>query len=307
MLRIKQSILALFACAAFSSCATIINGSTQKVFIVAPPGTLISDTSGKLISMTRQDYNENSITLKRNRDYTLRFRNNDQELTTTLPRSIGAGWVVFDLLLDIVPIFVDWGTGDWYPFDNLKITFPLESTKSISHQELYVESYERAYGEPPIVRRKIGGIFIIGAGVVGPINDVPLIFNGYEIGMGYTIFPRVDAIVMGIAAFIVAFSPYRTDHSSQSSSLGLSLETRYTAPSGLYAAAGGGWLHVNSDSIKYSESFFDSSSHSNSSRRAVFRRSPLRHMQMDINVLVKIFVQMQLLSSRANIAHCCSR
>jgi len=200
-------IFGLLLCIGLSGCATILNGSTQKVFIDAPPGTTVRDSSGMAIPIVNNEYNEHYIQLKRNHDYVLRFRNNGQELQASLPRSIPADWIVVDLLLDIALIFVDLWTGDWYTFDDKRIHFAGDSSKN-NIKDSYVESYDRFFPTgPDTPRKKIGGVFVFGAGAVFPVNGNPIFFNGYKIGLGYTILPQFDLIVNGTADFIIALSP----------------------------------------------------------------------------------------------------
>jgi len=257
---LKYFTLCLLFCATFSGCATLLNGSTQNVYIAAPSGTTIQDTSGKIIPMTQTFEDEYYITLKRNRDYDLHFTNNGKEVSGRVPRSIGGGWVFLDIILDVFPVFIDWATGDWYLFDDLKIEFPGDTTKVVAGRKSYVQSFERLIQQP--VRPKVGGLFFVGAGLEMPVNSNPIFFTAFDMGLGYQVFPKLDVILRGSLAGDLSITTHSSDIGTSVSSVSASLEARYSFFDGIFAAAGAGWSQISSNSIKYSEAHYDASTKS---------------------------------------------
>jgi hypothetical protein len=250
MVNIRIFTLCSFLCIALLGCATIMNGSTQNVYIIAPQGTTIQDSGGIPLSIGTTVTNENYIKLKRNRDYVLHFENNDQEVVGEVPRSIGAGWVVLDIIFDIVPVFIDWATGDWNSFDDLKIHFVDDTSRDRAAQKAYIEPFERVLPIPPDTTPKIGGIFIAGAGLAMPVDQTILFFNGYEIGVGYSLLPKLDFILTASVALALDITAPSTHYGTNATSAFFSLETRYNLPIGIYGTAGGGWAKITSDSMR---------------------------------------------------------
>jgi hypothetical protein len=242
-------------CASLYGCATILNGSTQKVYIVAPEGTTIRDSGGISVpitnTITNTITNEHYITLKRNRDYVLRFENNGQELLAGVPRSLESGWIPLDIIFYIAPVFIDMGTNAWYSFDDLKVYFANDSLANQNKRVPYIESFERIAPFPKDLPKtpKIGGVFIAGGGIAMPVDQPPLFFNGYEIGAGYSLFSNLDLIVTASVAFDIEISIHSVYYGTNATSTLFSLETRYNFFGGVYGTAGGGLARITSDSL----------------------------------------------------------
>jgi hypothetical protein len=69
------------------------------------------------------------VTLKLDprRSYTLVLKKEgDPDQVHELRNSVGAGWIVLDILLGVVPVIVDAATGNWHYFDSdqLAVRFP---------------------------------------------------------------------------------------------------------------------------------------------------------------------------------------
>jgi hypothetical protein len=93
-------------------CATVFSSSTQQVQMTStPPGAEVM-IDGVPIGRTPM-----IATLHKNKAYLVSFRSGNQVTTCTLTKSVGAVWIVLDILFGFVPLIVDAITGDWYSLD----------------------------------------------------------------------------------------------------------------------------------------------------------------------------------------------
>lgn len=114
----------LFAAASiiFSSCATIIKGSTDDVSFSSDPTGAKVYVNGSLLGTTPVQ-----LELKSKNSYTIEFKKDGYETKTVLlNNSVGGGWIVLDVLFGLVPIIVDAATGDWYELDQDYVNGVLE-------------------------------------------------------------------------------------------------------------------------------------------------------------------------------------
>jgi len=60
---------------------------------------------------------------KSDKTYHIEFRKQGYEnRTVILNKSVGAGWIVLDVIFGLVPVIVDAATGDWYKLDQTHVT-----------------------------------------------------------------------------------------------------------------------------------------------------------------------------------------
>ena len=109
----------------FSSCATIFKGSTDDVNFSSDPSGAKVYVNGMLLGTTPVQ-----LELKSKNSYTIEFKKEGYETkTVVLNNSVGAGWIVLDVLFGLVPIIVDAATGNWYELDQEHVNGVLEEQK----------------------------------------------------------------------------------------------------------------------------------------------------------------------------------
>ena len=106
----------------FNGCATIFHGSTDKIDFSSSP-------SGAKVYVNGQYMGTAPLQLKlvSKHSYTIEFRKEGYESKTVLiTNSVGAGWIVLDVLFGLVPVIVDAATGNWYSLDQEHVNGALE-------------------------------------------------------------------------------------------------------------------------------------------------------------------------------------
>ena len=110
----------------FSSCATIFKGSTDEVKFSSDPVGAKVYVNGDMLGITPFP-----IELKSNKTYTIEFKKEGYETKTVLlNNSVGAGWVVLDVLGGLIPIVIDAATGNWYGLDQDHVNAILETQQA---------------------------------------------------------------------------------------------------------------------------------------------------------------------------------
>lgn len=120
----KLSGLTLFVLIAFtfSSCATLFKGSTDEVNFSSDPSGAKVYVNGSLMGTTPVQ-----LELKSNKTYTIEFKKDGYETKTViLNNSVGAGWIILDVLGGLIPIIIDAATGNWYELDQDHLNAVLE-------------------------------------------------------------------------------------------------------------------------------------------------------------------------------------
>jgi len=115
----------LFAIVVFVSngCATLFHGSTDKLEFSSDPAGAKVYVNGQLMGNTPLQLN-----LASKHTYTIEFRKEGYENRTVLVNaSVGAGWIVLDVLGGLVPVIIDAATGDWYSLDQEHVSAALEA------------------------------------------------------------------------------------------------------------------------------------------------------------------------------------
>ncbi len=108
---------------ALSSCATLFKGSTDSVNFSSDPAGAKVYVNGTLLGKTPFE-----LELKSNKTYTLEFKKDGFETRTVkLNNSVGAGWIVLDVLGGLVPVIIDAATGNWYSLDQDHVNAVLET------------------------------------------------------------------------------------------------------------------------------------------------------------------------------------
>jgi hypothetical protein len=120
----KICSLMLLICFAltFSGCAAIFKGSNSKL-------DATSDPAGAEVFVNGIPYGKTPVrlTLKSNATYTIEFKKEGfSTVTRNITNSVGAGWIVLDILCGLVPVIIDAATGSWYGFDQDHVNAILE-------------------------------------------------------------------------------------------------------------------------------------------------------------------------------------
>jgi len=67
------------------------------------------------------------LELKSDETYSIEFKKEGYETRTViLHSSVGAGWVILDILGGLIPVIIDAATGNWYGLDKDHINAVLE-------------------------------------------------------------------------------------------------------------------------------------------------------------------------------------
>ncbi len=106
-----------------NGCATIFKGSTDTVNFSSDPSGAKVYVNGSLMGTVPLQ-----LELKSNQTYTIEFRKEGYDnKTVILNNSVGAGYIVLDILFGLVPIIVDAATGNWYSLDQNHVNAALEA------------------------------------------------------------------------------------------------------------------------------------------------------------------------------------
>ena len=96
-----------------AGCATIFKGAKQTIDFTSEPSTADVYVNGQLMGKTPMQ-----IELKVDKTYNVEFRKEGFEnRTIILSHSIGAHWIIFDVLFGLIPVIIDASTGAWYSLD----------------------------------------------------------------------------------------------------------------------------------------------------------------------------------------------
>ena len=106
----------------FISCATIFKGTTDEVSFSSDPSGAKVYINGSLLGTTPVQ-----LELKSKNSYTIEFKKEGYEpRTVVLNNSVGAGWIILDVIFGIIPIVVDAATGSWFSLDQEHVNAVLE-------------------------------------------------------------------------------------------------------------------------------------------------------------------------------------
>jgi hypothetical protein len=117
--KMKKSIagLCVLALLLLTGCATLFKGTNEKVNMQSSPIQADVYVNGLLMGRTPLQLN-----LAARKSYTIEFRAEGyQPRVYHINNRVGAGWVLLDVLLGLVPVIVDAATGAWYYLDQKNI------------------------------------------------------------------------------------------------------------------------------------------------------------------------------------------
>jgi len=106
-----------------AGCASIIKGSkTTMTYNSNPVGAEVY-VNGNYLGKTPFQ-----MQMKTNQSYTFEFRKEGHvSQTYVVNHYVGAGWVILDVLLGLLPVIVDAATGDWNYLDQTNLNASLQA------------------------------------------------------------------------------------------------------------------------------------------------------------------------------------
>ena len=123
MKRVLVAVLILSMVAgALGGCASILKGTSQDVFLVSEPSKAEIYIDGQLRGTTPLE-----LELETDKTYVVEYRMDGYTTQIfNISNSIGAGWIILDVVCGLVPVVVDAVTGAWYSLDEDNISAVLE-------------------------------------------------------------------------------------------------------------------------------------------------------------------------------------
>lgn len=104
------------------ACATLFKGTHNMVDFSSDPSGAKVYVNGGLMGTTPVN-----LKLESKRTYTIEFKKDGYEPRTyTITNSVGAGWIILDILAGLVPVIIDAATGAWYELDQTAVNAVLE-------------------------------------------------------------------------------------------------------------------------------------------------------------------------------------
>ncbi len=108
------------------SCATLFKGTSENVDFSSDPSGAKVYVNGNLVGTAPV-----RLKLESKKTYSIEFKKEEYETQTfTITNSIGAGWIILDVLAGLVPVIVDVATGAWYSLDQTNINAILKTQQS---------------------------------------------------------------------------------------------------------------------------------------------------------------------------------
>ena len=106
----------------FSGCAAVFTSGKGKLDVTSNP-----DGAEVFINGISYGKTPVRVKLKTNSEYEITYKKEGyRPVTKRITNKVGAGWIVLDVILGLVPVIVDAATGAWYKFDQKTINAILE-------------------------------------------------------------------------------------------------------------------------------------------------------------------------------------
>ena len=111
------SVVCIISFLLMTGCATLFKGNTERVDTQSSPVRADVYVNGILMGRTPLQ-----LKLASNKEYAIEFRAEGyQPRVYHISNKVGAGWVVLDVILGLVPVIVDAVTGAWCKLDQNNI------------------------------------------------------------------------------------------------------------------------------------------------------------------------------------------
>lgn len=118
----KKLLSLLLILLLLTNCATIFKGSTDTV-------SFSSDPTGASVYVDGMNMGKAPIQLelKSSKTYNVEFRLDGYDTRNVIiNNSVGAGYIVLDVLFGLFPVIIDAATGNWYSLDQTHVNMILE-------------------------------------------------------------------------------------------------------------------------------------------------------------------------------------
>lgn len=111
------AIVCLISFLFMTGCATLFKGNTERVNMQASPVQADVYINGIFMGKTPLQ-----LKLASKKEYAIEFRAEGyQPRVYHISNKVGAGWVILDVILGLVPVIVDAATGAWCKLDQNNI------------------------------------------------------------------------------------------------------------------------------------------------------------------------------------------
>lgn len=121
-MKILAILLAASTLALSTGCATILKGKYQSLSVMSDPAdarvTINGSLVGKTPLVTRVNGTKEQVVEVSKEGYSTR--------SLVITTSVGAGWIIADVLCGLIPLIVDAATGDWNSLDNSNVSVALD-------------------------------------------------------------------------------------------------------------------------------------------------------------------------------------
>jgi hypothetical protein len=120
-----------------NACGLIFTGTHDKVQFNSNPGDSEVYIDGQYRGQTPM-----KLELRADQDYVVEFKKEGYETRSiTINYSVGAGFVILDILGGLVPVIIDAASGGWYMLDQTTVGVALREneTSSLDVEYLYEE------------------------------------------------------------------------------------------------------------------------------------------------------------------------
>ncbi len=105
-------LVALMTAFSMGGCATLFASDTTGVTVTSNPSQAEVWVDGARVGLTPA-----RVELSNSSEHVVIVRSAYGEMSCPLYKSVGAGWVILDVLFGIWPIVIDAITGSWYSLD----------------------------------------------------------------------------------------------------------------------------------------------------------------------------------------------
>ncbi len=122
--KLLMLLLLLVSFITYSGCATLFSGSREEISFSSEP-----DGAKVVVNGHDKGTTPLKITLKKSKEHKIEFvKEGYEKKSFKLTYSLGAGWLILDILAGLIGIIVDAATGNWNGFDEDSYKAVLEPT-----------------------------------------------------------------------------------------------------------------------------------------------------------------------------------
>lgn len=116
------AIIGLLTIGGLIGCAAIFKGTSDNVDFSSDPTGAKIYVNGNLMGTTPVN-----LKLESKYTYTIEFKKDGFATRTyNITNSVGAGWIILDILGGLIPVVIDAATGAWYGLDQDHVNVILE-------------------------------------------------------------------------------------------------------------------------------------------------------------------------------------